>query len=353
MRLFTSNGTAPDTGASNDSVILGVSSAGTIVPDVLVTAVHAAQGMYYVELSQSNVSVLGLHPLYHTQGDFPQHVATVEVVNYNPMSRSSAFTSADSVGLKAATHSGATIGVGSIAPAVYSGVTVGINDAVGDMSSKFTVGAGIAAPSLVTVQVSGGTVAGVTNKVDLRAGVYSDISLRLDANAVPAGAFQADSIDAIALAAMNLSDVTVRVHPMTYSGMTVGVNDLAGTFSAATVRVSGGTVTGVTNMVQSNVSQIDSVRVLAQVLASHVSSVVTGQASAGSLAVNAMTADVPETTNDHFNGRVILFTGGALHGQATSINTSGGYIGFSNGSSRFHFPSLTEAPTAGDNFIIV
>ncbi len=84
FRLFTSNGTAPDTGASNDSVVFAVNSSGTIVPDVLVQAVESAQGMYFVELSASNVSVLGEHAVYHTQGDFGQHIANLEIVAYDP-----------------------------------------------------------------------------------------------------------------------------------------------------------------------------------------------------------------------------------------------------------------------------
>lgn len=162
MRLFTSNGTSPDTGASNDSIVMGVNSLVTIVPDVLVTAVGAAMGMYYVELSQSNVSVLGIHPLYHTQGDFPQHIANVEVVVFQP----------------------------------YSGIS---------MFNPSTTSVGI--------KTSG----------------------------VQPGAFDADSIDATALAAMNLSDVTVRIQPMDYgSALTIGgirnFSNLSGTFSALTVQ---------------------------------------------------------------------------------------------------------------------
>ena len=86
FHVFLSNGTAPDTGVSNDSVVMGINSTATIVPNVLVVAHGAAQGQYYVTLNQSDVSVLGTHPLYYTQGDFPQHVATVQVVNNNPFS---------------------------------------------------------------------------------------------------------------------------------------------------------------------------------------------------------------------------------------------------------------------------
>lgn len=348
FRLFTSNGTAPDTGASNDSVIMGVLSATTIVPDVLVVASNANQGMYYITLNQSDVSVLGAHPIYHTQGDFPQHVANVEVVQFNPYSRSSAFTSADSVGLKAVTHSGATVrGVEN-----YSNFS-------GTLSN-------------VTVQVSGGTVAGVTNKVDIRDGTYSAVtvrglenwsnlsgafsalSVRLDDNAAAPGVFQAGAIDAVGFDVMNLSDVTVRVHPMNYSGLTVeGLNNysnLSGSFSNLSVQVSGGTVTGVTNIVQSNLTTIFGNREAVIRLLSHLSSVVTGVAVAGQLSTTTMTSDVAEATDDHYNDRVIVFLTGALAGQATSITS---YFGLSATSSRFVFPALTEAPTADDEFVVV
>lgn len=103
----------------------------------------------------------------------------------------------------------------------------------------------------------------------------------------------------------------------------------------------------------SNVSQVDGSRALGLRLASHISSVVTGKVVAGVLTVNQFTADVAEATNDHFNGRVIVFSTGALLGQATSINSSGGYVGFSTTSSKFNVANLTEAPSANDTFIIV
>jgi hypothetical protein len=112
FRLFTSNGTSPDTGASNDSVIVARASTTTFVPDVLVTAVHAAQGMYSVQLTQSNVSNLGQHAIYHTQGDFPQHVANFNVVNFNPYSNWS--------NAAAIVHSGVTFG--SAATVVTGGI---------------------------------------------------------------------------------------------------------------------------------------------------------------------------------------------------------------------------------------
>lgn len=105
-RIFTSNGTAPDTGAQGDAVIMAVNSFVTISLSSSLTAVHASNGMYMEQLSQSNVSVLGTHMLYHIAGDFPQHIATVQVVNSNPFSTLSSFSD---VTLRAITHSGATV----------------------------------------------------------------------------------------------------------------------------------------------------------------------------------------------------------------------------------------------------
>ncbi len=61
------------------------------------------------------------------------------------------------------------------------------------------------------------------------------------------------------------------------------------------------------------------------------------------------TDDIVESTANHFNGRTILFFGGALSGQATDI-TSYSLVG---GAGQFTVTSLTEAPASGDGFIIV
>lgn len=292
-RIFTSNGTAPDTGAVDDAVIMGVGSLTTISLSSTLRIVHAAQGMYAVELTASEVSVLGTHPLYHTVGDFPQHIATVQVVAFNPFSS-----------------------IGSL--------------------STFNMSAS-------------------DHSVRLLPGVeYSSVSVRLGANAIYDGAHQAGAIDAAALAAMTLSDVTVRVQPIAYSGMTVGIDNATGDVSSRfTVAVSTGTVTGVTNRVTANTDQLNGSAAAVLRLVSHISSVVTGQAVTGQLSTTSMTADVAEATNDHFNGRIIIWTTGVLLGQATSINTASGYIGFSATSSRFHFVATTEAPANGDAFVVV
>jgi hypothetical protein len=65
--------------------------------------------------------------------------------------------------------------------------------------------------------------------------------------------------------------------------------------------------------------------------------------------VNQFNTLISEATANHFVGRRILFTDGALSGQATSVS---GY-NFIGGFGQFTVYSLTEAPASGDGVIIV
>lgn len=59
--------------------------------------------------------------------------------------------------------------------------------------------------------------------------------------------------------------------------------------------------------------------------------------------------DITEATADHYNGRIVIFTSGALVGQATDI-TDYAAVG---GIGQFTVTALTEAPANNDTFIIV
>lgn len=161
FRTFGSNGTAPDTGSSSSSLRMSIGGNAQFTPNALVSAISANAGMYYLTLNQSDVSQLGNHVLWY-EGAFPQHVATVQVVNFNPFSSFSNIAAGTYSGVTVGINniaptdysSAVTVGVGSIKAASYSGVTVGAGDyAAKDMSSALTVGVGIAAPSKVTVQL--------------------------------------------------------------------------------------------------------------------------------------------------------------------------------------------------------
>ena len=61
------------------------------------------------------------------------------------------------------------------------------------------------------------------------------------------------------------------------------------------------------------------------------------------------TSSITEATADHYKGRVIVFTSGALLGQATSITA----YALSSGRGRFTYSALTEAVPNGTTFVIV
>jgi len=249
FRLFTSDGTTPDTTASGDSIIVARGSTTTFVPDLQIAAVHAAQGMYSAILTASNISNLGPHALYHTQGSFPQHVANFDVVNFNPYSNFSniavktysGVTVGSAATILAGTYSGVTVGINNIAAGTYSGVTVGAGSFAPGTYSAVTFSAGGTAPSLVTLAPgthSSVTIAGVTrvnSSVTIADATYSAVT-------VGAGNFTPGTYSAVTFSTGNIapgtySGVTVGVGGIakaTYSGVTVGINDIAsGTIQTA------------------------------------------------------------------------------------------------------------------------
>jgi len=75
--------------------------------------------------------------------------------------------------------------------------------------------------------------------------------------------------------------------------------------------------------------------------------IVIGAAAAGTLSTTQMTTDLTEATNDHYNGRVIIWTSGVLIQQATDITD------YDGATKMLTFTAVTEAPTAADTFVIV
>ena len=71
--------------------------------------------------------------------------------------------------------------------------------------------------------------------------------------------------------------------------------------------------------------------------------IVTGTPTTTTMSASALT----ETTNNHYNGRTIIWNSGTLKDQATSIT---GYDGITR---TFTFSACTEAATANDTFVIL
>jgi hypothetical protein len=72
-----------------------------------------------------------------------------------------------------------------------------------------------------------------------------------------------------------------------------------------------------------------------------------GIAIAGTLSTTEMTTDLTEITDNHYNGRVLIWTSGNLLKQVASIT---GYVGSSK---KLTFTAVTEAPIANDTWIMV
>lgn len=82
-------------------------------------------------------------------------------------------------------------------------------------------------------------------------------------------------------------------------------------------------------------------------LETSVLTVVAGAATSGTLSTTQMSTDLSESTDDHYNGRVVFWTSGVLQNQARTITNYAGTNGV------LTFEAATEAPSNGDTFIIV
>lgn len=75
--------------------------------------------------------------------------------------------------------------------------------------------------------------------------------------------------------------------------------------------------------------------------------IVVGVAVTGTLSTTEMTTNLSESTNDHYNGRIIIWTSGVLKDQATNITDYDGVT------KMLTYTAVTEAPSNTDTFVIV
>lgn len=75
--------------------------------------------------------------------------------------------------------------------------------------------------------------------------------------------------------------------------------------------------------------------------------IVNGEAAAGTLTTTQFTTNLTEATNDHYNGRIVVWLTGALTGQATDITA------YTGATKLVTVTAMTEAPAATDRFVIV
>lgn len=202
-----SNGTSAATNEATGRPHMSVGGLSMWTTANTLSAVSANAGHYSLVLGASDISLLGQGTILYSSATALPISVPVEIVGYNPFVPYSRFTSDDSVGLKAVTHSGATVAglvsTVSIRDGAYSAVTIG---GVTRVNSNVTIADG--AYSAVTVRVNGPIA--LTSAVTLAAGRYSNVTIggvekaesavTINTGGIIAASFAAGAIDAVALA---------------------------------------------------------------------------------------------------------------------------------------------------------
>lgn len=101
------------------------------------------------------------------------------------------------------------------------------------------------------------------------------------------------------------------------------------------------------DILDTNTAAINESTAAAEQLAKSAAVIVSGAAAAGTLSTTQMTTNLTEATNDHYNGRIVIWTSGALLGQATAITD------YDGATKKITYTAVTEAPSAADTFVIV
>lgn len=250
FRLFLSDGTSPDTNASNGTMLGSLNGAAQLSLGSI-SVVSANAGQYYFELSASNVSTLGSIALYTDTlaTDFPQHVATVQVVNNNPMSIQSGVIpaggsySSTTVRIDLVQYSGASIGVHNIAPGTYSAVSVSIRD--GGIQ-PVSVGAGSYSGVSVEVKTGGIQVASVG------AGSYSGVSVEIKTGGIQVASVGQGTYSGVTFDGVNRVNSGVTLNANTHSGATIqGILDASAVWNASRSSYTGLGTMGIVNQTPS------------------------------------------------------------------------------------------------------
>lgn len=324
FRLFDSTGTAPFTSGSNITMLGSLNGAAQLSLGS-VSVVSANAGQYYFEFSQSNLSVLGSWALYTDNvANYPQHVATAQVVNNNPMSTLSAISDVTlaakeysnvTMRIGLVNYSGATVGAGNFAPGVYSGVSFSVRDS-GIATTSFQAGN----YSGVSVEVKSGGIQ--TSSVG--AGNYSGMSVEIKTGGIQTTSFGAGTYSSVTFQGVTRINSSVTLNADTHSGATIqGILD----------------PTAIWNASRSSYSAFGGFGAASQVV-----SLLTLQGGT----VSTLTLNSAETTKDSF------FNGCLLMIQYADGSRAGAIISSYSGSqkSALLLNTLAVAPVSGNTYVI-
>jgi hypothetical protein len=156
-----------------------------------------------------------------------------------------------------------------------------------------------------------------------------------------------------ALLAADINLTAGAVDNVTLVATTTTNTDMRGTDSAllaASISLTGGavdTVTDVTNQVTADATAIAGDATAATNLSKSATGIESGAAITGTLSTTQMTTNLTEATDDHYIGRVIIWTSGPLKNQATDITD------YTGATKLLTYTATTESPVNTNTFVIV
>lgn len=238
---------------------------------------------------------------------------------------------------------------------VAADVSAEIADAVWDEDATGhqtggTFGQAIGDPAADTNTIYGAVVtgaAGATVAADIIAIKAETASILTDTAEIGAAGAGLTAID-LPDQTMNITGNITGNLSGSVGSVTGAVGSVTGAVGSVTGNVGGnvaGSVASVTAEVTANVTKISGSATAADNLEAGALGLVSSTCAAGSTTTSIVT-NLTEATNDHYNGRVITFTGGALAGQSSSISD------YEGATKTLTVVALTEAPADTDAFVI-
>lgn len=324
-----SNGTSPaqfEAGGQPQVSVAGLApwnSAGTLL------AINSTNGEYAVNLGASDVSVLGPGIVRYSSSSALETSIPFQIIGYNPYGSLSTFdASTVSVGLKAQVHSGASVGVVDIAPAVGAISALSFVPAPGSHSAV-TIGGVTRVNSSVTI--ADAEYSGVTVRASVLSGQTPQTGDNFARLGAPAGASVSADIAAVKVdtAAIlvdtgttldgNITAIKAKTDQMVYTV----ANRLDATINSAVTLAAGTysdvTIGGVTR-VNSNVTIADAdysgVTVRASNITIATGGIVAASFGAGAIDAVALATDATEEMADTLLGRNIA--GGSSGGRTVT-----------------------------------
>lgn len=152
------------------------------------------------------------------------------------------------------------------------------------------------------------------------------------------------------LTSINLPNQTMDITGSITGNLSGSVGSVTGAVGSVTGNVDGnvaGSVASVTAEVTADVTKLSGSATAADNLEASALGIVSSSVNDASATTTSFVSALTEATDDHYNGRIVVFTSGAVAGQATDITD------YTGATKTIAVTALTEAPANSVTFVIV